>query len=86
LIRENAADNSSIEYGEIFLVRRNFFHQNLSEINSKGKQLRSNDGKTPCGCFRTKAQGIYKTKLARDIVKRHGSRREQLNMLWAARV
>jgi len=63
-----------------------FFSQNPSENNSNGKPLRNNDGKTPYACLRTKAQGIYKTKLGRDITKRHGSPWEQLDMLWAARV
>ena len=44
-----------------------FFSQNPSENNSNGKPLRNNDGKTPYGCLRTKAQGIYKTKLGRDM-------------------
>ena len=60
--------------------------QNPSENNSNGNPLGNNDGKTPYGCLRTKAQGIYKTKLDRDIAKRHGSRLEQLDMLWAVRV
>jgi len=70
---KNAAENSSVQHGEIFESGENFFSQNSSENNSNGKPLRNNDGKTPDRCLRTKAQGIYKTKLGKDIVQRHES-------------
>ena len=35
--------------------------------------MRTIDGKAPDRFLRTKAQGIYKTKLGKDIVQRHES-------------